>query len=106
MEINEQFDDPLQRGNWATLFAPLRFAAKNNEPERKYKAMFTTAVPGNASEIDALGSFLIQLNVQGRERAQTWDRHFVDPGSGSKVDIQAAHVQRTGIQVSLPTKCF
>ena len=68
--------------------------------------MFTTAVPDATSEIDALGSFLTHLNVQRRERAQTWNCHFVDPGSGSTVDIQAAHVRRTGIQVSLPAKCL
>jgi hypothetical protein len=78
------------------LFAPLRFAAKDNELERKYKAMFTTAVPSTTSKIDALGSFVTQL----------WDRHFIDPGLGSKVDIQAAHARRAGLQASLPTKCL
>jgi hypothetical protein len=68
--------------------------------------MFTTAVPGTKSKIDAIGSFLIQLRALGRERVQTSDRHFADPRSGSMVDIRAAHIRRTAKQVSLSTKCL
>jgi hypothetical protein len=68
--------------------------------------MFTTAVPSTTGKIDALGSFLIQLRVLGREGAQTWDRQFVEPRSGSMVDIRAAHIRRTRKQVRLSTRCL
>jgi len=56
------------------------------------------------SKLDCGGRFLIQLRVRGRERAQTWDRYFVDLGSGSTVDIRAAHIQRPEKQIRFCTK--
>jgi NTE family protein len=48
---------------------------------------------GVASKLNADGKFLEHLRALGRDRAQAWiDRHLVDLGVRSTIDIRAAYL--------------